>query len=89
MALATVNLALEDDFVEKIDLFAKNEAITRTDLIYNSIKMYINRKQKLQELFAYGEQVAKKMSLPKRMYLTKYKKLEIVKPSDYLNLMTI
>jgi hypothetical protein len=35
-----------------------NESRTRTDLIYNSIKMYIDRKQRLQELFAYGEHIS-------------------------------
>jgi len=58
MAVATINLAFEDDFVKQIDLIANNESLTRTDLIYNSVRMYINRKQKLQELFAYGESVA-------------------------------
>jgi len=58
MATATINLAFEDDFVKQIDLIANNESLTRTDLIYNSVKMYINRKQKLQELYAYGESVA-------------------------------
>ena len=60
MAVATINLTLENDFLEKIDLIAKNEAQTRTDIIYNSIKIYINQKQKLQELYAYGESVARK-----------------------------
>jgi hypothetical protein len=27
-------------------------------LIYSSVKMYISRKQRLQELYAYGESVA-------------------------------
>ena len=56
--MASINLALEDDFVKQIDLIANNESITRTELIYNSVKMYINRKQKLQELFVYGESVS-------------------------------
>ena len=60
MALAIVNLTLEDDFLEKIDIIAKNESQTRTDIIYNSIKVYINQKQKLQELYAYGESFAEK-----------------------------
>jgi len=60
MAVATINLAFEDDFVKKIDLIANKESLTRTDLIYNSVKMYINRKQRLQELYAYGESVAAK-----------------------------
>ena len=58
MAIATINLTFEDDFVKQIDLIANNESLTRTDLIYNSVKMYINRKQKLRELFSYGESVA-------------------------------
>jgi predicted transcriptional regulator len=58
MAVATINLSFDDDLVRQIDLIANKESLTRTDLIYNSVKMYINRKQKLQELFAYGERVA-------------------------------
>ena len=60
MALATVNISFDDDFIKQIDYFANNESLTRIDLIYNSVKMYINRKQKLQELFSYGEQIAAK-----------------------------
>ncbi|MDR0321444.1 MAG: hypothetical protein LBI28_08055 [Treponema sp.] len=60
MAVATINLAFDDDLIRQIDSIANNESLTRTDLIYNSVKMYINRKQKLQELYAYGESVALK-----------------------------
>ena len=55
--METINLTFENDFLEKIDFIAKNESRTRTDLIYNSIKMYVDQKQKLQELYAYGESV--------------------------------
>jgi predicted transcriptional regulator len=60
MAVATINLTFDDDFVKQIDTVAVTESLTRTDLIYNSIKMYINRKQRLQELYKYGESVAEK-----------------------------
>jgi metal-responsive CopG/Arc/MetJ family transcriptional regulator len=60
MAVATINLTLDDDFVKQIDTVAVTESLTRTDLIYNLIKMYINRKQRLQELYKYGESVAEK-----------------------------
>jgi metal-responsive CopG/Arc/MetJ family transcriptional regulator len=59
MAVATINLTLDNDILEKIDLIAKKESQSRTDLINNSIKMYVNQKEKLQELYAYGENVAK------------------------------
>ena len=58
MALATINLTFDDDFVKQIDTIANTESVTRTDIIYNSIKLYINRKRRLQELFRYGEQIA-------------------------------
>jgi predicted transcriptional regulator len=60
MAIATINLTLEDDLLEKLDFFAQNQSQTRTDVINNSIKMYISQKQRLQELYAYGESIASK-----------------------------
>ena len=74
MALATVNLTFDDDFIKQIDYFANNESLTRTDLIYNSVKMYINRKQKLLELYTYGEQVAAKNSFTEEDILEEIKK---------------
>ena len=58
MAVATINLTFDDDLMRQIDYFADNESRTRTDLIYNSVKMYINRKKRLQELYTYGENIA-------------------------------
>jgi metal-responsive CopG/Arc/MetJ family transcriptional regulator len=58
MAVATINLTVDGDFLEQIDAIAMNESRSRTDLIFNSVKMYIERKKRLQELFAYGERVA-------------------------------
>ena len=74
MAVATINLAFEDDFVKQIDLIANNESLTRTELIYNSVKMYINRKQKLQELFTYGESVAEKNNFTEEDVMDEIKK---------------
>jgi len=63
MAVATINLSFDDDLVKQMDLIANNASITRTQLIYNSVKMYINDRQRLQELYAYGESAAKKNNL--------------------------
>jgi len=59
MAIATINLAFDDDLVKQIDLIADTASITRTQIIYNSVKMYINDRQRLQELYAYGESISK------------------------------
>jgi metal-responsive CopG/Arc/MetJ family transcriptional regulator len=74
MAVASINLAFEDDFVKQIDLIANNESISRSELIYNSAKMYINRKQKLQELFAYGESVAARNNFTEEDIMEEIKK---------------
>jgi metal-responsive CopG/Arc/MetJ family transcriptional regulator len=58
MAIATIDLSLDDDLLKQIDYFADNESLTRADLINNSVKMYIDRKKRLQELYAYGERIA-------------------------------
>ena len=74
MALGSINLTFDDDFIRQIDYFATNESLTRTDLIYNSVRMYINRKQKLQELFVYGEQIAKKNGFTEEDVMEEIKK---------------
>ena len=74
MAVATINLSLDDELIRKIDLIADNESLTRTDLICNSVKMYINRRQRLQELFAYGERIASENNFTEEDILTEIKK---------------
>jgi metal-responsive CopG/Arc/MetJ family transcriptional regulator len=63
VAVAMVNLAFDEDLMRQIDFFANNESLTRNDLIYNSVKMYVNRKQRLQELYAHGESIASRKNL--------------------------
>jgi metal-responsive CopG/Arc/MetJ family transcriptional regulator len=58
METATINLSFDDDMVKQIDYFANNESLTPADLIYNSVKMYIERKKRLQELYTHGENIA-------------------------------
>jgi metal-responsive CopG/Arc/MetJ family transcriptional regulator len=60
MALATVNVSFQEDLLTQIDRFAKNEARTRSDLIVEAARMYINRKEKWEHIFAYGESLSAK-----------------------------
>jgi predicted transcriptional regulator len=62
MAAVTINLTFEEALLERIDIIAEDESRTRADIIHDSIKMYIDRKQKLRELFAYGESIASENS---------------------------
>ena len=60
MQVATINLTLDNDLLEKLDYFAQKQSQSRTELINNSIKMYISQKQRLLEIYKYGESIAAK-----------------------------
>ena len=74
MAVATINLSFDDDLLRKIDLIANTASITRTQLIYNSVKMFINDRQRLNELYAYGESIAQKNNLTEEDVFEEIKK---------------
>ena len=71
---ATINISFDNDFLNKIDTVAKAESLTRTELIYNSIKIYIDYKQRLKELYEYGKSMAKKNALTENDIFDEIKK---------------
>ena len=74
MAVATINLTFDDDLVKQIDLIADTASITRAQLIHNSVKMYINDRQRLQELYAHGENIAAKNNITEEDVFDELKK---------------
>ena len=60
MAVSTVNISFQDDLLNQIDQIAKNEARTRSELIREAARIYIERKKKWESIFAYGESLAQK-----------------------------
>ena len=63
MQTATINITLNSDFINQIDIIANKTSQTRNEIIYNSIKFYIDQKQKLEELYQYGEEFAAKNNI--------------------------
>ncbi|MDR0527308.1 MAG: ribbon-helix-helix domain-containing protein [Spirochaetaceae bacterium] len=60
MAVSTVNISFQDDLLNQIDQIAQNEARTRSELIREAARIYIERKKKWESIFAYGESLALK-----------------------------
>jgi len=60
MALSTVNISFNTEILRQIDEIAKNEARTRSELIREAARMYIERKRKWESIFSYGENLASK-----------------------------
>ena len=60
MAVSTVNISFQDDLLLQIDQVAKKEARTRSELIREAARLYIERKKKWESIFSYGQSLAKK-----------------------------
>jgi metal-responsive CopG/Arc/MetJ family transcriptional regulator len=60
MAVSTVNISFHTDLLRQIDTIAKNEARTRSELIREATRLYIERKRKWESIYAYGESIAAK-----------------------------
>jgi metal-responsive CopG/Arc/MetJ family transcriptional regulator len=60
MAVSTVNISFQGDLLEQIDRIAKNEARTRSELIREAARIYIERKKKWESIFSYGESLSSK-----------------------------
>ena len=60
MAVSTVNISFQDDLLVQIDQVAKNEARSRSELIREAARIYIERKKKWESIFSYGQSLAEK-----------------------------
>ena len=60
MAVSTVNISFQEDLLGQIDQIAQNEARTRSELIREAARIYIERKKKWESIFAYGESISSK-----------------------------
>jgi metal-responsive CopG/Arc/MetJ family transcriptional regulator len=60
MAVSTVNISFPEDLLEQIDKIARNEVRTRSELIREAARIYIERKRKWENIFSYGESLSSK-----------------------------
>ena len=77
MALSTVNISFKDDLLRQIDEVARSEARSRSELIREAARVYIERKKKWESIFAYGESLSLKYKLTEEDVageIKKYKK---------------
>jgi len=60
MGLSTVNISFKEDLLRQIDEIASNEARTRAELINEAARIYVKRKKRWENIFAYGESISAK-----------------------------
>ncbi len=55
MSTNTVNISFEKNLLSEIDLIAKKESRTRSELICEAARMYIERKNKWKDIFSFSD----------------------------------
>ncbi|MDH5718781.1 MAG: ribbon-helix-helix domain-containing protein [Spirochaetia bacterium] len=63
MKTSTVNIAFKDDLLKDIDHIAKQESRSRSELIREAARMYIDKKKKWESIFKFGNKHAKKIKI--------------------------
>ena len=61
MSTVTVNVSFPKPLIKTMDAVAKQEARTRSDLLREAVRLYIERKRRWANIFAYGHQRAKQL----------------------------
>jgi CopG family transcriptional regulator / antitoxin EndoAI len=63
MANSTVNISFQEELLDQIDKIAKEEARSRSELIREAARAYIEKKEKWRSIFSYGSAIGKKIGL--------------------------
>ena len=66
MKTGTVNISFQKDLLRQIDDVAKEEARSRSELVREAARMYIERKTRWKEVFAYGKMQAQQLGLQEK-----------------------
>jgi predicted transcriptional regulator len=63
MRNVTVNLSFRSDMLEEIDKVAESESRSRSELIREAARLYIERKKRWNDIFAFGDKQRKRFEL--------------------------
>lgn len=63
MNSTTVNISFQKDLLSEIDDIARRESRSRSELLREAARTYINQRKRWEKIFKYGEMVARKQKL--------------------------
>lgn len=63
MGISTVNISFKDELLKEIDQLARRESRSRSELIREAARLYIERRNKWQQIFAFGRKLAVNLNL--------------------------
>jgi len=63
MAVATVNISFQTDLLRKIDAEAKRESRSRSELLREAARIYVERQRRWEAVFDLGDATTRKRGL--------------------------
>ena len=63
MSSQTVNISFQSKILKEIDQVANEESRSRSELIREAARLYIDQKKRWHKIFEYGENQAKQLNL--------------------------
>jgi len=73
MPVSTVNISFNTDFLAQLDQIANDEARTRSELIREAARMYIDRKKEWQKIYETGSQIGKTLEISEEDIMSEIK----------------
>ena len=66
MNSTTVNISFHKSLLKDIDAIANSESRSRSELLREAARMYIDRKKRWEDIFAHGRSLAKRKNLTEK-----------------------
>ena len=66
MKSSTVNISFNDELLKKIDKVAREESRSRSELIREAARSYIDRKRRWRQIFIFSERQAAKKNIKEK-----------------------
>lgn len=63
MSVNTVNISFQKELLKQIDTISKEESRSRSEIIREAARMYIERKERWKRIFSFGEELQKKTGI--------------------------
>ena len=73
MATSTVNISFQEKLLSQIDEIAQNESRTRSELIREATRLYIEKKLQWESVFALGAKAGAKVKMSEEMLMAEIK----------------
>ena len=79
MAAYTVNISFEGNLIKQIDSVARQESRSRSELIREAARLYIDRRKRWKAVFSYGSAAGRASGLTESDVVSEIRRLRMPK----------